>query len=100
MNIALDSYDFVLGDLDEVRVVGRQPLLERTRQRSCHFRREVSGLDEMLLEERNHARVSCGVGVSGRQQGSRGVEILEPNRRSQGYAAREHPSSIGRRPPT
>jgi len=74
VDLGSDALDFLCADLDEVRIVRRQPFLERPRQRTSDVGREVAALHEVLLKERNDTRMARRVHVAGRQQGAGGME--------------------------
>lgn len=74
VDLGSDALDFLFADVDEVRIVRRQPLLERSRQRTRDVGREVAALHEVLLKERNDTGMARRVDVAGRQQGAGGME--------------------------
>ena len=74
MDPGADPLDFLGAYLDEVRVVRGQPLFERPWQRTGDLGREVAGLHEVPLKERDHARMASGIDVAGRQQRAGGAE--------------------------
>jgi len=74
VDLGSDALDFLCADVDEVRIVRRQPFLERPRQRTSDVGREVAALHEVLLKERNDTRMARRVHVAGRQQRPGGME--------------------------
>ena len=74
VHFGADAFDLVCANLNEVRVIRRQSLLERPRQCAGSIGREVSRLHEVLLEQRDDARVTRGIRATSSQQRSSGME--------------------------